>query len=56
MPARSWFTIFSYLILSNLAGLVAAEPDSAKSREHSLAGFRGPIDVALSADGRSSSL
>lgn len=55
MPVRSWFTIFSYLILSNLGHFVhldAAEPDSGKSRELSLAGFRGPIDVALSTDGR----
>ena len=56
MSARSWFTIFSSLFVSffwaSLSGLAAAEPDSTKTHEHSLAGFRGPIDVVLSVDGQ----
>ena len=52
MLARHWFTNFSCLFLAFLPSLQALEPDSAKTHEHSLVGFRGPIDVVLSPDGR----
>lgn len=52
MLARIWFTFFLCNILANLPSLAAAEPESAKSGEHSLSGFRGPVDVTLSQDGR----
>ncbi len=52
MQVRNRFTIFLCIFLACSPAVWAAEPDSIPSPAHSLAGFRGPIDVVLSADGR----